>query len=479
MTTFRVTTQLPATDRDHVLSLICATLARDPALSPRSRRWLETAMDAGQVHIALAGGEIAGWMFRVEHSAAVQELAGAYVDPGHRLNGAGLALLQAILPLAPVTFCTTGSGWLAAYLERNWAFRPCGLASLVRLTGGRILADRMRPDRLRMGRAYLRRIRLRCLYLAAEPGPCPGCGLTGRSRWWSARDLAFGTGTQCRYVTCTGCGHVRQADGTGELTGFSESQLPFVRKAMSHPWVARSVYAPRARWLAQRLPLTASTRLLDVGCATGDFLQIVEREFGAACQGVEADPGLAESAAQAGVSVTAADFLSYTPDAPFDVVTMFHVLEHVPDPAAALAKALAILKPGGWLCIETPVSDGWAFGVFGRFWFPLLPPFHYHVCSRRSLRAITARAGRNATVRAARSIYLPGEWAASANLPIMGLLPHPHQTRRLPWPVTLAGITLAFIVLTVMAPFEAVSALCHRWLPIAGHQRLLLQKETA
>ncbi len=52
------------------------------------------------------------------------------------------------------------------------------------------------------------------------------------------------------------------------------------------------------------------------------------------------------------LDVTALDF----PDASFDIVLCNHVLEHVPDDAAALREIFRVLKPGGWAILQTPVS---------------------------------------------------------------------------------------------------------------------------
>jgi 2-polyprenyl-3-methyl-5-hydroxy-6-metoxy-1,4-benzoquinol methylase len=60
----------------------------------------------------------------------------------------------------------------------------------------------------------------------------------------------------------------------------------------------------------------------------------------------------------------------------FDVVTMWHSLEHVHQPATILRAAYELLVPGGKLVVATPNIDGLPFRLFGRSWFGLDLPRH-------------------------------------------------------------------------------------------------------
>jgi SAM-dependent methyltransferase len=54
-------------------------------------------------------------------------------------------------------------------------------------------------------------------------------------------------------------------------------------------------------------------------------------------------------------------------DASFDMVTMFDLLEHVEDDAAAAREALRVLRPGGWVLVSTPDRERWRFPYYGLF----------------------------------------------------------------------------------------------------------------
>jgi ubiquinone/menaquinone biosynthesis C-methylase UbiE len=61
------------------------------------------------------------------------------------------------------------------------------------------------------------------------------------------------------------------------------------------------------------------------------------------------------------------------PDASFDMVTMFDLLEHVPDDDAVARETLRVLRPGGWVLVSTPDIDRWRYPYY-RVFKPICPP---------------------------------------------------------------------------------------------------------
>lgn len=154
----------------------------------------------------------------------------------------------------------------------------------------------------------------------------------------------------------------------------------------------------RGRFLATRLawscpPWRGQGRYLDIGCGSGSALGVAQA-LGWRAAGVEVDAAAAAQARRFTEEVHVGDVLS----APFererfDVVTAFHVLEHVPDPVAVLRRMLGWLAPEGMLIIEVPNAGGFGAALFGRAWSGLELPRHLSHFTPESLRRVVERAG--------------------------------------------------------------------------------------
>jgi SAM-dependent methyltransferase len=105
-----------------------------------------------------------------------------------------------------------------------------------------------------------------------------------------------------------------------------------------------------------RATIPSITRHLDIGCSLGILLQHFQTEYQNQAVGVEPGEAHRIHARKEGLTIYATlDDLEIAEEAPFDLISMSHVLEHLPDPVATLTHLReSILAPDGWLLLEVP-----------------------------------------------------------------------------------------------------------------------------
>lgn len=135
-------------------------------------------------------------------------------------------------------------------------------------------------------------------------------------------------------------------------------------------------------------------RILDVGCGYGFFLEAMRRK-GWIAEGVElSEPAAAIARRMTGLPVHSCALEETEFDGPFDVVTMFYVIEHVPDPVRTLRDAARLLKPGGLLLLRYPnTSPLLRVAPLARRLRLMQAPSHLHDFGRHSMRLLLDAAG--------------------------------------------------------------------------------------
>jgi len=137
----------------------------------------------------------------------------------------------------------------------------------------------------------------------------------------------------------------------------------------------------------------ANKRLLDLGCGNGAFL-LRARSAGWVVVGVDFDSKAVEAARSQGLDVRLGGVESLDPSVEqFDVITLAHVIEHVYHPVEVLQACYDLLKPGGFLWIETPNIASEGRQLFGANWRGLEPPRHLVLFNLESMCSALSAAG--------------------------------------------------------------------------------------
>lgn len=213
---------------------------------------------------------------------------------------------------------------------------------------------------------------------------CPGCGATSSWLWLQAPDRFFGKSEIYDLERCKVCSLVWLANP------------PSPNEMAQHYGYEYDEYvasvgetAIEARWQTPRevvMQYKSGGTLLDMGCSSGGFLATLrDRDWD--LHGIEISEAVA---ARAKARSEAEVFVGGVLDAPyarnsFDVITCFHVLEHLYEPKCVLERVYQWLKPGGVFVTFLPNIDSAAARLFRSYWFALELPRHLTHFSPSSL----------------------------------------------------------------------------------------------
>ncbi|WP_150135710.1 class I SAM-dependent methyltransferase [Streptomyces hyaluromycini] len=222
---------------------------------------------------------------------------------------------------------------------------------------------------------------------------CPWCGsgrLTTRLRTTDLLQHKPGAFVLDR---CEECGHTFQnprLNDTGLEFYYRDFYDGLGEQKMSGTFGGRTkMYQGRAQAMVPHDPTPKNW--LDVGTGHGHFCEAAREVLpGTAFDGLDFTDGV-ELAAREGRVERAyrGAFPDLAPDlaARYDVVSMFHYLEHSTDPDRELRAAHETVRPGGHLLIEVPDPESRYARLLGRWWLPWLQPQHLHFIPVANLRA--------------------------------------------------------------------------------------------
>jgi len=236
---------------------------------------------------------------------------------------------------------------------------------------------------------------------------CATCGSAGAVREHDAADYI--TGETFGVYRCPACDVAFTAPRPASMDAYYPSR--YRRYARPVAALLRALYALRVRrWAANRTP----GRALEVGCGAGWMLHALSRR-GWQVVGLERTGEQAQFAAQElGVPVMVGGIERLPELGSFDLIFLFHVLEHLDVPSAALRACAERLRPGGRLIVAVPNYASWQSRYGRGGWFHLDVPRHLYHFTPAALSRLLREAGLTPTaVRYASWEHDPYGWVQS------------------------------------------------------------------
>ena len=152
---------------------------------------------------------------------------------------------------------------------------------------------------------------------------------------------------------------------------------------------AKRINLKRKLRIIERLQNGVGT-LMDVGAGTGDFLKYAQMH-GWEVYGVEPNDHARERAHQKGVSVYRS--LAAQKEPAYDIISFWHVFEHLKDPEESIEEVSIALKPGGWLVIAVPNHRSFDAKFYGEHWAGYDVPRHLWHFSKESIDCLFGSRG--------------------------------------------------------------------------------------
>jgi 2-polyprenyl-3-methyl-5-hydroxy-6-metoxy-1,4-benzoquinol methylase len=236
---------------------------------------------------------------------------------------------------------------------------------------------------------------------------CPLCGSMHFQEQQSGSDYFMHLPGIFHLVRCSTCGLLYQnprpplaeigryyPDHYGSY-GSAQAGLRTRRGMMR--WIIWRGQHKRCHLIERSVPATVGLprRLLDIGCASGLFLEAMQSYPAWQVEGVELNHAAAHATStRLGVPVFAGPFeQAQYPDGAFDAITMWDVLEHLHDPLASLREIRRILRPGGVLFVRVPNAASYVARMCGRYWSGYDLPRHMTLFTPKTLAHALAQSG--------------------------------------------------------------------------------------
>jgi len=230
---------------------------------------------------------------------------------------------------------------------------------------------------------------------------CLGCGSADSVAVVEGSDRLYGTTSErSRVVRCGVCGLHRLSPRpeAAELGHYPSNYWFDPAEDTASRWAEayrRVVLRDHVRFvIAAYRHAGRSGPLLDVGCGGGLLPGMLIRR-GIPTMGLDSSADACSLAWKRHTVPVITGDLTHAPfrHGTFALITLFHVLEHLPDPGVYLDAARELLRPGGHIVVQVPNLDSWQFRILGARWNGLDIPRHLTDFRARDLAFLLAKHG--------------------------------------------------------------------------------------
>ncbi|MEG0948391.1 MAG: class I SAM-dependent methyltransferase [Bacteroidales bacterium] len=211
---------------------------------------------------------------------------------------------------------------------------------------------------------------------------CPVCGGHEMKNFLHCSDH-YASGETYALMRCTGCGFIFTQDFPDESEIGRYYETPdYVSHSDTRKGLMNKVYHGVRRFMLNRkgkmtegLLAGKKGTILDIGCGTGYFLDTMKQR-GWNTLGVEKST-LAAKAARDHFGLTVVeDLREVTQEYTFDVISLWHVMEHLQDLPTVFGRLRSLLKEEGKLIIALPNSSSYDAGYYKEYWGAYDVPRH-------------------------------------------------------------------------------------------------------
>jgi SAM-dependent methyltransferase len=250
--------------------------------------------------------------------------------------------------------------------------------------------------------------------MARKADRCRVCNGVIGSRVYIAREMMYGSLDEFAYAECSNCGCLQIRDVPTNLAKYypedyysfggrefkrdnclwyflkhQRAEYCLKGKNIIGEMLVRAHGAPDYYRYFKLSDISFGSRLLDVGCGSGDLLLRLYRDGFTNLSGV--DPYTKNEVHQEGITIVRKGLEELEP--PYDMIMLNHSLEHIPDPFSTLSELGRLLLPGHCLVVRIPVIPSFAWEKYGVHWVQLDAPRHLFIHTVKSMSLLSERTG--------------------------------------------------------------------------------------